>query len=193
MEIKKTIAVAALICIMQTCPAQKIWEHRKGCIRTQGNIAGGYLFHQKQWMPYFAGDLDYYLENQVSAGGSFWCSLLFSKQQKPGVKLNTAVFGGMNYHFTKKGRFDPFIDLQPGFGLVNVAYTQGDVLKQTGYTPVPLLSATVGCNYYVGSIFLFFAKVQGLTGQIFREMPRPARLDELRISAGWAGTFGYGN
>lgn len=135
-------------------------------------------------MPYFTGDLDLYLQNQVSVGGSLWASLPIGKKNETGVRFNSGVFGGLNYHFTKTGRWDPYLGFQPGFGVVNVAYKSGERTKETGYTPIPLLSATLGCNYYIGSIFHFFAKVQGVTGQVFREMPTPTRLDELKITAG---------
>jgi hypothetical protein len=69
-------------------------------------------------------------------------------------------------------------------GLVREAYNSGDGLKLTPFSVVPLISAAVGCNYYVGSIFHFSIKIQGVTGQMFSTLPGAKRLDELKFTAG---------
>ncbi len=164
--------------------SQKIWEERKGCIRTQGNLAGGYLFSQKIATAYITGDMDVFVEDRVGVAGSIWASFATNRKNEVGVKANHAVFWGINYHFLKPKRFDPFIGLTPGVGLVRVVFKNGDAIKQTPFTVVPLVSATLGFNYYVGSIFNFFAKVQGVTGHVTANMPSPVRLEELKFTAG---------
>jgi hypothetical protein len=70
--------------------------------------------------------------------------------------------------------------------LVQVAYSEEGIIKNTPYTPVPLASASIGCNYYVGSIFHFFVKVQGVVGQVTSTLPTTQRLDELKFTGGLA-------
>ena len=164
--------------------SQKIWETRKGCVRAQGNIAGGYLFAQKQPSAYVNGDIDFFFDDRVAFTGAAWYSFALNRKSETGIKANHAVFGGINYHFLKPNRWDPFIGLTPGMGIVQVAYKDGDELKRTPYSPVPLLAATIGCNYYIGSIFHFFVKVQGVTGQVFSTLPALVRLDELKVMGG---------
>jgi hypothetical protein len=165
-------------------PAQKIWEERKGCIRAQGNLAPGYLFSQKTASAYVNGDMDLFLDNKVSFTGSAWYSFALNRKNATGLKANHAVFGGFSYHFLKPSRWDPFIGLTPGMGIVQVDYKEGEEIKHSPYQVAPLVSATLGCNYYIGWIFHVFVKVQAVTGQTFGALPTPTRLDELKFMAG---------
>jgi hypothetical protein len=173
-----------LLLMVADAHSQKIWETRKGCVRTQGNLAGGFLFKQKQPSAYVNGDIDLFIDDRVAFTGALWYSFALNRSNETGLKANHAVFAGINYHFLKPRRWDPFIGFTPGMGLAQVTYKDGDVLKRTPYAPVPLLSATLGCNYYIGSIFHFFVKVQGVTGQVFSTAPTATRLDELKFMAG---------
>ncbi len=170
-------------------PAQKIWEERKGCFRSQGNLAPGFLFNQKVATGYVNGDMDLFFDNRVSFTGSIWCSFALNRKNETGLKANHALFGGLNYHFLKPSRWDPYIGFTPGIGLVQVAYKDGDNLKRTPFTPVPLAAATIGCNYYVGWIFHLFVKVQAVTGQVFSKLSSPTRLDEMKFMAGLGWNF----
>ena len=185
LRVKYILQVFIFMCLSsQNVLSQKIWETRKGCIRTQGNFSGGYLFGQKAASAYLNGDIDVFVDDRVGVTGSAFYSFALNRNNQTGLKANHAVFFGINYHFLKPQRFDPFIGFTPGMGLVQAAYKDGDVLKRTPYAAVPLLSATIGFNYYVGSIFNFFAKVQGVTGHVVSTMPSAMRLDELKFMAG---------
>ena len=184
METTKILTMALLLLAVETAGSQKIWEVRKGCFRSQGNIAGGYLFSQKQPSAYVNGDIDLFLEDRVALTGAAWYSFALNRKNETGLRANHAVFSGINYHFLKPCRWDPYIGLTPGFGLVRAAYKNNDNVHITPYTPVPLISASVGCNYYVGFIFHFFVKVQAVSGQVFSKLPTPQRLDEIKFMAG---------
>jgi hypothetical protein len=184
MALPLTIFLVFMVLMLADANAQKIWEVRKGCIRTQGNLAAGYLFQQKAPSAYINGDMDLFFDDRTAFFGSVWYSFALNRRNETGLKANHAVFAGINYHFLKPKRWDPFIGLSPGLGITQAAYREGDMLKKTPYTPVPLVSATLGCNYYIGSIFHFFVKVQGVTGQMFSNLPSPVRVDELKCMAG---------
>lgn len=164
--------------------AQKIWEERKGCIRAQGNLAPGYLFAQKSAAAYVAGDMDLFFDNKVSFTGSAFYSFALNRKNEPGLKANHAIFAGLHYHFLKPGRFDPYIGLTPGVGLVQANYRDNEVIKRSNYSVTPLISADLGFNYYIGWIFHVFVKIQGVSGQMFGNMPAPQRLDEIKCMAG---------
>lgn len=164
--------------------AQKIWEQRKGCIRAQGNLAPGYLFSQKSASAYVAGDMDLFFDNRVSFTGSAFYSFALTRRSETGLRANHAIFAGLHYHFLKPGRFDPYIGLTPGVGIVQAAYKENEVLKRSRITAAPLISADIGFNYYIGSVFHVFVKVQGVTGQMLGNIPAPQRLDELKCMAG---------
>jgi hypothetical protein len=189
MEAKKIIIMTAcMLLVVNSTQAQKkritIWEERKGCVRSQGNLALGYLFQQKQLAAYLNGDLDLFVDNRVSVNGQIWGSFVTTSKNKPGITANHSVFWGMNYHLLPKGRFDPYIGLTPGIGLIRATYFDGEVLRKSTFAPVPLLSAQIGMNYYVGWIFHFFAKVQGVSGVFFKDVAKANRLEELRFSFG---------
>lgn len=172
-----------LVLAMHTS-AQRIWEERKGCFRGQGNLAAGYLFQQRQVGAYITGDMDLFFDNRVSMTGSAWYSFAVTRKGEAGIRANHAIFGGINYHFTKKGRFDPYIGLTPGVSLVSVAYRDGETMRTSSISPVPVISASLGMNYYIGSIFHFFAKVQGVSGQTLGNVHVTTRLEEIKITAG---------
>lgn len=184
LSLEGIILFTFLFLLVMDAHSQKIWETRKGCIRAQGNIAGGYLFAQKAPSAYLNGDMDLFLEDRVAFTGSAWYSFALNRKNETGLKANHAVFAGFNYHFLKPSRWDPYIGLSPGLGVVQVAYKDADELKRTPYTPVPLVSAAIGCNYYIGSVFHFFVKMQGVAGQVFSTLPSPKRLDEVKFMAG---------
>lgn len=181
-RIKTTMLIAAIFIFFQS-PAQKIRDERRGCISTQGNLAPGYLIEQKTLAAYIDGDMELFLDDRFAFGGSVWVSFATTDKSHAGIRMNDAVFGGANYHFLKPGRFDPFVGLTPGVGLVRANYLDGETMKMTPYSLAPLVGLTVGCNYYVGSIFHFFVKVEGVAGEMFGA-PTPQRLDEIKFMAG---------
>ncbi|MES2619574.1 MAG: hypothetical protein V4615_01895 [Bacteroidota bacterium] len=187
LSLEGIILFTFLFLLVLDASSQKIWETRKGCIRSQGNIAGGYLFAQKTPSAYLNGDMDLFLQDRVAFTGSAFYSFALNRSNQTGIKANHAVFGGFNYHFLKPSRWDPYIGLSPGLGVVQIAYKDGDEIRGTPNTPVPLVSAAIGCNYYIGSIFHFFVKFQGVAGQVFSTLPAPSRLDELKfmVGLGW--------
>jgi len=187
----KSLIIALLVGVVissNQSSAQPIGLQRKGNIRTQGNIAGAYLFQQKTFIPYLTGDMDLFFDDRVALSGSIWMSLPIGKI-KSGLKQNHAVFGGVNYHPIKKGKWDPYIGLTPGIGLVQAEETNGELVTRTRLSPVPLISAAVGCNYYIGSIFNFYVKAQGVSGQFFKLEHQAIRLDDLRLTAGLGFNF----
>jgi hypothetical protein len=155
METKIKIVATILSLFLSTRSfSQPIVEQRKGNVRVQGNIAGAYMFKQKAFIPYFTGDLDLFFDNHASIAGSVWVSLPLGPT-KSGLIHNHAILGGINYHPLKSGRWDPYIGFTPGLGLVQIEYKKDDVIQRTPLSPIPLLSASVGCNYYIGSVFNF--------------------------------------
>ena len=186
METQKIrIALMGLIVFVSLqSPAQKIWEERRGCIMGQGNLAPAYLFAQKGVTGYVDGDIEIYLADRISLIGSAWASFATTHQDQMGIKANHAIFWGMNYHFLKPSRWDPYVGFTPGIGLSRASYRSGEEIRYSPYTLVPLVGLSVGCNYYVGSIFHFFVKVQGVAGELISTLPAPIRLDEIKFMAG---------
>jgi hypothetical protein len=183
METKKVIIIQLLCLISAVVTAQTIMEHRMGFARSQGNIAGGYLFSQKKMMPYIQGDFDLFLHDKVSMTGEGWFSFPTKKQQL-GLRDNHAIFSGFNVHFTKQGRWDPYMGFAPGMAIGRVGYMDGETYRLSKAAVAPVLSANLGCNFYIGSIFNFYLKLKGVAGQLFTKTPNATPLHELKITAG---------
>ena len=177
------LLMLAIVCA--TIQAQKIWEARTGCAIAQGDLAPGYLFAQKTVTAYLDGDAALFFDNHFAAEGAVWASFATAAAGPAGVRVNDALFWGAEYHPLKPNRWDPFVSFTPGVGLVRVAYIGDEgIVTRTPYTAVPLGSASIGCNYYVGSIFHFFLKLQGVVGQVSSTLPHTQRLDELKFVGG---------
>jgi len=182
METKK-ILTAGFILLSLSALAQSITENRAGHIRSQGNLAGGYLFGQNDFTAYIAGDFDLFFSDDVSYTGEGWYN--FKTHDKPtGLLENHALFGGFNYHPVKKGRWDPFIGLSPGMAIVKAGYNDTEGVIQETLGVAPLISGTVGCNYYIGSIFHLFVKARGVGGRFRGDSPEFTPLNEMKITAG---------
>lgn len=186
---KKIIVIMCCVLCVENTFSQPILKERKGNFRSHGNIAGGYLFQQKRAAAYITGDGDIFIDNHVALTGSLWFSVPLGKKYETGIKANHQFFGGVNYHILKQGRWDPYFGLTPGVGLVSAAYQNGEELRRTKISPVPLVSAAVGCNYYIGSIFNFYLKLQGVTGQLLKDVPQAVPLHELKMTAGLGWNF----
>ena len=180
------VLLITLACVSHLSQAQKIWVDRTGCALGQGDLAPGYMFSERRATAYVDGDVALFLQNQFAVEGAIWVSFATAAQGPTGVKINEALFWGAEYHFLKPHRFDPFISFTPGVGLVQVAYYSDGEVRHTPVNAVPLASASIGCNYYVGSIFHFFIKVQGVVGQVSSTLASTQRLDELKFSGGLA-------
>ena len=184
METKKIILLVLGLGLVYCLQAQTISEDRTGYFRAQGNIAVGYLFAERQPGAYVQGDMDFFIKNQISINGAIWYFIPVTRSPL-GIKANHSLLWGFNYHFLKTGRADPVIGLTPGVSLVRVAYADAEnTVKLTPYGPAPLFSVAVGCNYYVGTIFNFYIKAQGMAGEFFGNAPQPSPLYELRLTAG---------
>ena len=178
------MVIAVLICAHLS--AQKIWNERAGCISAQGNLAPGYLLEQKSVGAYVDGDIEVFIDDRFAATGALWGSFATTAKNEIGLRANHALFFGANYHFLKPGRFDPFVGFTPGIGLVRATYQNGGEVSMAPFTVTPLAGVTVGCNYYVGSIFHFFVRVECVVGEMFSTLPSPKRIDELKFMGGLA-------
>ena len=185
----RTGCILIFACMFMQLHAQTIWQERKGTMSFQGDLAPGYLFSEKTLTAYADGDVELFLDDRVGFTGALWASFPTTRKDQPGIKANHALFWGANYHFLKPSRWDPYIGFTPGFGLVREAFTQNDQLTRTPFSIAPLVSASVGCNYYVGSIFHFFVQIQAVEGQILSTLPSARRLDELKFMAGLGWNF----
>ena len=187
MEAKKIITIVFLLLSFVSF-AQSIDESRIGYLRAQANIAAGYMFAQKDIRPYIAGDFDLFVDDRVSVTGEGWFGFKVNNRFVTGLMRNHSIFGGLNYHLMKNGKWDPYIGLSPG-----IAFTQAFVPCHGNCTleapdpdsgVVPLVSGVLGCNYYIGSVFNLFVKFRGVAGRFRGNLHEFTQLNEIKISVG---------
>lgn len=181
METQKLIPVLLLLAVSPLRAQTPADASRRGLLRGQANLAGGYLFAQKSFGAYIAGDADLYLGDRVSVTGELWYGI---PTDNGPLRQNHAIFAGFNYHPLKHPRWDPYVGFSPGMALVRVRYDAGDGPRSSPFTPVPQPAVTAGCNWYLGTIFHLFVKVRWVHGQMMGAAPFPTPLHELKISGG---------
>ncbi len=166
----------------------------KGLLRAQGNLSSGVMLKSPGTNIYIHGDLEYYLEPNISIRGESYY-FLSTYNAAPAFKMNHSNFAGVMYHFTTNGKFDPYIGIQPGIALTQLAkpvLLDSDTLQWSSYTVSaysrnfsPLFSASAGFNYYAYKFFHLFVHVKYVTGKHLSDI-HPESLNELKM------TFGLG-
>ena len=119
------------------------------------------MFEFKTNNVYLHGNLEYYFDNKISVrGDGFYYVNSINKYSV--FDFNHNLFFGPNYHFKTNNHFDPYISLQPG-----IAYSKDNLvfgpLILAGYAThqakagfSPLISPTIGFNYFANRFFHLF-------------------------------------
>lgn len=183
LNVKIILCVAAFSSFSSDLFAQKIWEERKGMARGQGNVAAGYFLSRREFSGYVTGDAEYFIDNRAGFSGELWYNLPFRAATR-GFWKHHSIYAGMNWHFLKPQKFDPFIGLSPGISMANEKFQDAlGIIRSTDYKIIPDISITIGCNYYIGSIFHFYLRLKYVYSD-FTGVYESTRLDELKITAG---------
>lgn len=105
---------------------------------------------------YGSGDLEYYIDEQVSleGEGNYFLGVL-GELTTHDVVNNHSLLSGVNYHFLPHGGFDPYAGLKVG-----AAFTEMDRINHEDGTECfekldvdPLAAIQLGFNYYTGPYF----------------------------------------
>lgn len=175
----------------QPAQAQDNIHHGKHVIRSMATISPGLLLNEEEQPLYLHGNFDYYLSDRVSFRGvAFYFIDNLGESSK--LQNNHQVMGGLAYHFNRQSNFDPYVGFEPGVAFVNTSDCKGENCETSPLGVSPLLSGTLGANYYVGSYFHFFIEGRYVKGQYFPDHEGHFSLDELRLSAGLGWNFNAG-
>lgn len=198
----KKIAII-LLCLPPFASAQDLNKQYvdKGLLRVQGNIALGMpTYASAGTNMYLVGDLEYYVEKNVSIKGSI-NYYLGSFGGNNTLKMNHSGFLGSNFHFKTNGHFDPYVGVFPGFsiGQLNEKVVALSGLEPQSSNPVvvsPLISFAGGFNYYANRFFNLFINAQYVIGTHLSDVD-PVSLNELKVSFGlgyhiWATKSHFG-
>lgn len=188
METKKIIFILVLVCL-GVVYAQRDSIPKKGMLRAQANISGGYMFSQKKFAPYISANLDYYFTENFSIVGDVWFSFDMVNMQQLGLRKNYSTFLGLNYHPLKYSRWDPYIGFSAGAGLITINHFQDTLIRESPIQFTPLVSMSAGLNYYIGSIFHFFVQCKFVAGGTNSSVYGRTYLEELKLSGGLGWNF----
>jgi len=163
----------------------------KGLLRVQGNIAlGTFLEGVSNSTYYLAGDMEYYTSKTISIRGSSNFFLGETQESLINFSKNHSILLGALYHFKTKGKFDPFIGLEPGFTLSQLTYnaevlaTYDLLVYQEFPTTVnPVFVTAAGFNYYADKYFSLFASIRLVTGKHYSDIAAVS-LNEIRFAFG---------
>lgn len=184
---KKILLIVGLVGMVISANAQDKIKKARG-IRMMGTFSPGILTSTGEPVYYLTGQWNYYFNEHISLAGegSYFMSSLKTPNE---ITANHKLLGGFNYHFNSDQRFDPFIGLQMGVGLVGRQSLQLINVKRLNEV-VPLISPTVGMNYYVGSIFHFFGHVRFNSGTSLEAFNEKRNMDEWQLMVGLGLNFG---
>lgn len=166
----------------------------KGLLRAQGNVSSGVMLKSPGTSIYIHGDLEYYLEPGISIRSESYY-FLGTFNAEPTFAMNHSNFSGVMYHFHTNGKFDPYMGVQPGIALTQLAkpvlpgpdsaqWSPASVSSYS-YNFSPLFSVSAGFNYYAYKFFNLFVHVKYAAGKHLSDI-QPESLSELKM------TFGLG-
>jgi len=160
----------------------------KGLLRAQATISPGFMFNEGVTNIYIHGDLEYYVEDNISVRGDSYYYLNTIDDKKP-FMVNHSIFFGAVYHFPTASSLDPYIGIQPGIAYSKantqlLIYEYSAKLYLNRATANPLISSVAGVNYYASKIFHLFMSVRYVSGKHLSDAPSPLSLNEVKISFG---------
>jgi len=175
---EKVISIIILFLSINSFAQNEI-DDRTTLLSVSGTISPGYLLNQKESTINLHGFAEYYLQTNVSLKGDV--SLLMSgKNENVSLFQNTDIFFGLGYHLTKSGKFDPWIALQGGVGIVEMKAG----LLTSEMEVVPLISPSVGVTFQMSRWFFLFAQGRYVGGKAQVTDPFNSSLSEVRFSIG---------
>lgn len=179
-KVKMKIIALLFVLLCTGINAQDVSVIRPGLIKAQLTLSPSYMFEQKESYFYLHGNLEGFLEKNISLAGEGYYSLGNMSEKNNSFAYNHNLFFGMNYHFTTKNN-DLYIGIQPGVAMAKLNFpTIG--LNQPSDGVNPVVSFLIGYNFYINNYFHFFVQNRFIIGNHSYDIS--TNLAEYRFSAG---------
>jgi len=179
-KIKYIFLSLLLISTITVSNAQDGSMIRPGLIRAQLTLSPSYMFSDQQSYFYLHGNLEGFLEKNISLAGEGYFSLGNTSSNMLVFDFNHSMFFGISWHFTKRTN-DLYIGIQPGLSFTKLNASENNLINTTKGTN-PLFSSIIGYNFYLNKVFHFFIQSRFVVGQHSYDISK--NLTELRFSAG---------
>ena len=159
---------------------------RKGLFAGKGTLAIGKPSAYEGTNMYISGNLQYYLEDNISFRGETWLFLGTDAEEEV-FKQNSTLFTNFNYHFSTKNNLDPYIGIGPGVSWTQLRepdnMEQINSISSYSGSASPVASITTGINYYAKWVHLFI-EAKYMQGIHLSDLPAVS-LNEIRIAFGF--------
>jgi hypothetical protein len=187
---KKITIILLFVLPLLSLAQEKERVVRKGLVGGKGTLAMGMPTDFEGTNMYVSGNLQYYVEDNVSYRGELWF-FLGSNGDKNLFKQNSTLFTNFNYHIKTKNNIDPYIGIGPGFSWTQLKEPESILLVADNNSPIssylatisPVASLTVGINYYTKFAHLFL-EAKYVHGVHLSDISGVS-LNELRIAFGF--------
>ena len=163
----------------------------KGLFAGKGTLAAGQMTAFKATNMYVSGNLEYYLEDNISFRGGLYFFLGSQDAIHP-LSKNSTCFTGFFYHFKTNNHLDPYIGLEPGISWTQLKKPDSLLSEPYPYnissypqTASPVASITTGINYYASKWTHLFIEAKYVHGAHVSDISAIS-LNEFRI------VFGFG-
>ena len=192
---KKIILLAVLLSVVEATFSQeeKSQYIRKGLIRSMGTISPGILLKENSSTISLYGTLEGYVSDNISIRGDSYYDILSAgnKTDRP-FQFNHSTFSGASYHFKTKNHFDPYFSFAPGISITKAfkdpcppnIYCTNEITTFYKSTANPLLSFSLGFNFYFQRWFHLFGEARYISGKYLSDRPTPLSLNELKFAFG---------
>lgn len=189
------ICISAILLVFSAGYAQQSTTRqftKHGIVRAQATISPGYMTVLKSSPVYLHGDLEYFLEEQISVRGDSYFYLTDLDDSRP-FEYNHSSFAGVLYHFKKERPFDLYLGIQPGASFANAnryrplglcASPTADCDLRSEPSVDPLISALVGFNFFADKYFHLHMGARYIYGTHRSKGVSPISLQEIRFSFG---------
>lgn len=193
MEIKKIVFGWAVILIgLGTSFAQSKKIDRTHLISASATFSPAFFLKGGVSSNYLNGFIEYYPQANVSLKSEAYLFLRPPAEKGHPLRQNTGiVFGGL-YHLNKNGAFDPYIGFQPGVSFVTYYPDLNGQIQYFGLVKneiVPVVSVSIGANYYVSRYFNFFGSIRYVRANGVQTESYFTDLSEIRFSFGLGFNF----
>jgi len=189
MEVVKLTLIMLMLTLSGSLISQDLTtrQHLTGGTAT---ISPGFQKNNQDINIYLHGLVYFYPEPNVSVNGEvYW--FLGGQEQQTMMAENSSLVFGVNYHFAKDGKFDPFVGVMPGLSLVSANdYTLIRPVASE-MSVVPLVTINAGLNFHLAKWCNAFVNLRYLKGTLVEHHNEAISLDELRVSFGLGFNF-YG-
>ena len=183
MVIRRLFILAIMISSFTFATAQHDSIIDNGLLKANFTFSIGFIPNQKSTNLYLNGNLEYFIERNISLRSDVYLFLDTEQDSIPTLKKNHTVLLGGLYHFPTK-KFDPFLGIQPGLSISQIRYDKNNESTLSKIDIAPVFSVFTGVNYYVNDYFNFYFSIRYIKGKSFADLPKPFKLNEFRLTGG---------